>query len=215
MWSTILSINFCVVDMSTFYLDVVKDCLYTEKPDSHLRRSVQTVLYHIVDTLVRLLTPVLTFTAEEIYRYMPKSADAPVSVQLLDMIKADPTIQDSALEEKWLQILAIREVVSHNLETARQDKLIGHSLDAAVELFPNQEEYELLSSIKDILSKIFIVSQVVLQQPQANRADDGEILVKVAPATGHKCSRCWVYSESVGNDSDHPELCTRCADVLK
>ena len=207
--------NFCVVDMSTFYLDVVKDCLYTEKNDSHQRRSIQTVLYHIVNNLVRLLTPILSFTAEEIYSFMPKSANSPVSVQLLDMIKPDPAVEDSALEEKWQQILAIREVVSRHLETARKEKLIGHSLDASVELYPNQYEYELLSSIEDILSKIFIVSQTVVHQPQDGRAEGEEIIVKVSPAAGHKCSRCWIYSESVGNDKEHPELCERCAAVLK
>ncbi len=207
--------NFCVVDMSTFYLDVVKDCLYTEKHDSHQRRSIQTVLYHIVNNLVRLLAPILSFTAEEIYSFMPKSANSPVSVQLLDMIKPDPAVEDSALEEKWQQILAIREVVSRHLETARKEKLIGHSLDASVEVFPNQHEYQLLSSIEDILGKIFIVSQTVVHQPQDARVEGEEIIVKVSPAVGHKCSRCWIYSESVGNDKEHPELCERCAAVLK
>lgn len=202
--------KFCVVDMSAFYLDVVKDCLYTEKADDPRRRSVQTVLYRIADAMMRLLTPILAFTSEEVYSYMPKDADAPASVQLLDMPKADTTVYDATLEAKWARILEIREIVGKELEEARQNKQIGHSLDALVALTVGNSDYALLQSLGEDLAKIFIVSQAELAQ-----GTNEDILVKVQPAKGEKCERCWIYSETVGNSAEHPTLCARCAAVLE
>ncbi len=204
--------KFCVVDMSSFYLDIVKDCLYTELADDIRRRSVQTVLYKIGDALIRLLTPILAFTSEEVYKFMPKDANAPASVQLLDMPRAETSLYNEALENKWEDILAVRDLVSKELENARRDKLIGHSLDAEVELNPVQKEYALLESIKDDLSKIFIVSNVVLNKPVEAREG---LEIKILPAKGQKCERCWIYSETIGNDIEHPTLCSRCAGVMK
>ena len=203
--------KFCVLDMSAFYLDVIKDTLYTEKPDSAKRRSCQTVLYHIAHALTRLLVPILAFTTEEIYQYLPKPADSPESVLLLDMPEVDPAITDPALEEKWQKFLVYREEVTRALENARRDKTIGHSLDAAIVLHPDQEAYDILNSVKDDLARLFIVSQV-----QLAAADDTEGLqVEVNQAQGAKCSRCWIYSDTVGQDAEYPELCERCASVLK
>jgi isoleucyl-tRNA synthetase len=201
--------NFCVVDMSTFYLDVVKDCLYTELPADPKRRSVQTVLYHIADGLVRLLTPVLAFTSEEIYSFLPKDDIAPVSVQLLDFPKADTKLYDDELEAKWQTLLEIREAVGKELEMARQEKTIGHSLDAAVDLYVGGGDLTILKSVEKDLASIFIVSQANIKEGQ----DDLRIVV--GPAKGQKCERCWIYSESVGEDKDHPTLCSRCAAVVK
>jgi isoleucyl-tRNA synthetase len=201
--------NFCVVDMSTFYLDVVKDCLYTELPDDPKRRSVQTVLYHIADSLVRLLTPVLAFTSEEIYSFLPKAAAAPVSVQLLDFPQADISLYDDVLEAKWQTLLEIREAVGKELELARQEKIIGHSLDAAVDLYAGGDKLAILKTVGKDLASIFIVSQANIKE------GPDDLRIVVSPAKGQKCERCWIYSESVGEDKDHPTLCSRCADVVK
>ena len=204
--------KFCVLDMSAFYLDVSKDTLYTEKPDDPARRSTQTVLYYILDALTRLLTPILAFTTEEIYQYLPKDENSPISVQLLDMPKTNDMYENDELEAKWYNILEYRDVVSAALETARKEKVIGHSLDAKIVITPNEKAYTILKSLGDDLSKLFIVSMAQLNDPDNNV--DG-ISVDVSAATGEKCSRCWIYSNTVGTDKDHPELCARCAAVLK
>lgn len=201
--------KFCVVDMSAFYLDIVKDCLYTEAAADWRRRSVQTVLYHILDALARLLTPILAFTSEEIYSFMPKLAGAPQSVQLLDMPQIDPEVYDDALEAKWEEILSVRELISKELEIARRNKAIGHSLDAAVSLTPNQKDYELLKGVD--LAKMLIVSQVSLNDP----VECDELKVEISSAKGEKCERCWIYSETVGENQEHPTLCRRCAGVIE
>ena len=198
--------RFCVVDMSAFYLDVNKDLLYSEKADAPARRSVQTVLYRIADALTRLLTPILAFTTEEVYKYLPKPAGSPESVQLLDMPQFDPSIADDALEERYERFLAYREKVSAALEEARKAKSIGHSLDACVTITPDQEAYEVLKPLEDKLSMLFITSKAVLNPPASV---DG-LQVEVAPAPGQKCLRCWVHSEEINADG----LCPRCAAVL-
>jgi len=206
--------KFCVVDMSAFYLDVAKDTLYAEPADAPARRAVQTVLYHIADTLVRLLTPVLSFTAEEIFSHLPKPPLAPASAQLLDMPHYQQRLTDEALEQKWQRIIELREMISKELEGARQAKIIGHSLDAAVDLYPDQDAYELLSNMRDQLAHILIVSQVNLHQPQEARPDaaqgEPELAVAVSPAKGEKCGRCWIFSEQ----ADSAGLCPRCSAII-
>ncbi|MCL1974602.1 MAG: isoleucine--tRNA ligase [Firmicutes bacterium] len=206
--------KFCVVDMSSFYLDVAKDTLYAQMPDAKERRSVQTVLFHIADSLLRLLTPVLAFTTEEIYSYLIKPADAPKSVQLLEMPVFNEAHLDNELEAKWLRLLELREIVSHELEAARQAKIIGHSLDAAVMLYPDAASYELLASIKEQLAHILIVSQATLCEPGESNPHDPdkskELTVAVSAARGVKCGRCWIYSEH----ADENGLCPRCATVM-
>ena len=142
---------------------------------------------------------------------MPKPANSPESVMLLDMPEVDPTIADSALEEKWQKFLVYREEVTRELENARRDKTIGHSLDAAVVLYPDHEAYEILNSVKDDLARLFIVSQVCLEEPDSVEG----LQVEVSQAHGEKCSRCWIYSDTVGKDAAYPELCERCATVMK
>ncbi|MBQ9992964.1 MAG: class I tRNA ligase family protein, partial [Firmicutes bacterium] len=208
--------KFCVLDMSAFYLDVSKDTLYAELPGDIRRRSIQTVAYKTLDALMRLMAPVISFTAEEIYSYIPKSADAPCSVQLLDMPTVDAACFDEALEAKWNKILELREVVSKELELARQEKTIGHSLDAAIALYADDETFELLDSVRDELAKIFIVSKAVLAD-KGTAFDDAAgagLAVKVAAADGIKCERCWIYSDTVGESEAHPTLCRRCAEVM-
>jgi isoleucyl-tRNA synthetase len=207
--------KFCVVDMSAFYLDVAKDTLYAELPDDPARRSLQTVLYHMADNLLRLLTPVLAFTTEEVYSYLVKPAKAPLSVQLLDMPCFAPALTDAGLEEKWQRLLDLREIISRELEAARQAKVIGHSLDAALALYPDPASYELLASVKEQLAHMLIVSQVKLFKPDEERPaaaqGEAELALTVSTARGVKCGRCWIYSEQ----ADENALCPRCAAVLR
>ncbi|MBE7035513.1 MAG: isoleucine--tRNA ligase [Ruminococcaceae bacterium] len=211
--------NFCVVDMSNFYLDVIKDRLYTQKADSTARRSAQTAMYRILDSLVRLLTPILAFTCEEIWSYMPHSAkDNAEFVLLNDVPVPDVANRDDALEAKWETLLAVRGDVSKALENARNEKVIGHSLTAAVTLFADGELYELLKKEEENLVTYLIVSAVsvkpLAEAPQDAAAGDAGISVSVSAATGEKCERCWMFSESVGSNSEHPTLCSRCAENL-
>ncbi len=208
--------NFCVVDMSNFYLDVIKDRLYTEKADSVARRSAQTAMYRILDSLVRLLTPILAYTCEEIWSFMPHKADDYAEfVVLNDMPKTDASLRDEALEARWESLLAVRGDVSKALEEARNAKVIGHSLGAEVSIYAEGALYDLLKEVETDLTTYFITSAVkVLPLADASaEATLGEtgIKVSVAAAVGEKCERCWMFSETVGKNEAHPTLCSRCA----
>ena len=212
--------NFCVVDMSNFYLDVLKDRLYVEKADSATRRAAQTTIYLVLNALTRMLTPILAFTAEEIWSYLPhldgENADAAL---LNDMPTAIEIACDEAFMAKWDRIHAIREDAKKALEIARTAKTIGGSLDAQVTLTCDGDLLEFVQSVSDILPAILIVSAVKVESGTA-AADDfkGDVeglSVRVAHADHEKCSRCWMYSETVGQDAEHPDLCARCAAVLK
>ncbi|MGE5330088.1 MAG: isoleucine--tRNA ligase [Deltaproteobacteria bacterium] len=209
--------NFCVVDMSNFYLDIIKDRLYTSKADSIDRRAAQTAMYEILDVLVRMLTPMLAFTTEEIWQYMPhrKSHDKE-SILLNEWPVVNEKYIDEKLEEKWNKILDIRSDVSKALEVARTEKIIGHSLNAKVTLYADEKNFAFLDGIKDELVTIFIVSAVELAKGSGGLAK-GELTgleIKVENAPGEKCERCWMYSESVGKDAGHPTLCGRCAGTV-
>ncbi len=211
--------KFCVVDMSAFYLDIVKDRLYTSAPDDRKRRATQTVLNEIINALMRLIAPVLTFTSEEIYRYLPKAADAPVSVQLLDMPPVRPEWTNKMLAEKWTRIFAVRERISKALEEARKSKAIGHSLDACVELYADAERFAEIEAMGQDWAQLCIVSAFRLYGPgtalPAGLTQEDGLAVRVTAAEGEKCERCWIYSETVGSDPEHPTLCARCAAVMK
>jgi len=212
--------NFCAVDMSAFYLDVIKDRLYTFKADSPERKSAQTVMYEIILALVKMLTPILAFTTEEIWQYLPHS-EAESSVQLTEWPRYDDRYVDAALEEKWNKILALREFVAKPLEEARRDKVIGHALDAQVNLYAQEEQYAFLAEIKEDLATIFITSSVVLHKAEQlpEEAFTGEefagLGVIVTKAPGEKCERCWIYSETTGQNEQYPTLCQRCAAVIE
>lgn len=213
--------NFCAVELSAFYLDILKDRVYTALPGSIERRAAQTAMYEILNTLVVMVAPVLTFTSEEVWQYMPKQQGRPESVQLASWPTARPEHLDAALEIKWDKILAMRSEITKALETARRNKVIGHSLDAAVSLYAAGEELTALSAIKDDLATLLIVSDVTLsdqlnQAPgEAYRAENMQMAVAIAPAQGGKCERCWIYSPTVDQDNEHPALCQRCATVVK
>lgn len=208
--------NFCVVDMSNFYLDIIKDRLYTQKADSVLRRSAQTAMYQILHTLVRLLAPILAFTSEEIWGFMPHTEqDKTESVLLNRMPEGNASYRDDALLERWETLRSVRAEVSKALELARTEKVIGHSLNAKVTLYAKEDLYALLKQYETELSTIFIVSDLALVEGEGDASTvAGEqvspLWVKVEVAPGEKCERCWMYSETVGED----HLCQRCRDVL-
>lgn len=210
--------NFCAVEMSAFYLDVSKERLYVLNPNDPARKSAQTATYHVLSTLVRLIAPVLAFTAEEIWNYMPGAKDEFESVHFA-LWPEQNVAGNAALEEKWDKLLLIRGEVSKALELARKEKAIGKSLDAKVTVYGTQEDITALKAI-DALREVFIVSAVELADikdaPQdAFKGEDCEIEVVVGKADGEKCERCWVYSEELGKDADHPTLCPRCASIVR
>ena len=213
--------NFCAIDLSSIYLDILKDRVYTAKPDSVERRAAQTAMYEILDTLVRLVSPVLTFSAEEVWQHMPKVAGMPESIQLADWPAARSEYLDKQLEDKWNKLLTVRSELTKALEQARRTKVIGHSLDAAIAIYASDDVYEQLNAQGEELATLLIVSkanvkQGVQQAPDnAYRSAELPLAVVVTPAQGEKCERCWIYSDTIGEDSEHGTLCERCAGVLK
>ncbi|WP_418790532.1 isoleucine--tRNA ligase [Phosphitispora sp. TUW77] len=213
--------NFCAVDMSAFYLDIAKDRVYTSVPDSLERRAAQTVMYEIITSLVKLMAPVLAFTSEEIWRYIPRSAGDPGSVQLADMPQVKEEYIDEELEAKWEKIIKARNEITKALEQARRDKVIGHSLDAAVTVYADEELYSFLEPVAEQLASILIVSAAELKKDAD--APGGVIVseempglkIKVDQAAGGKCERCWTYKEEVGKDPVYITLCGKCLDVVR
>ncbi len=210
--------NFCVVDMSNFYLDVIKDRLYTSKKDSKERRAAQTCMYTILDAIVRLIAPILCYTSDEIWSFMPhKASDKKDGVIFNDMPKVEQAWKDEALEAKWERILGVKSDVSKALELARRDKIIGKSLDARVEIFAQGEPYKFISEIPD-LAAVLIVSAVTVTEGEGEGVkgeNEPAIAVRVTAAEGERCERCWKVTASVGEDKAHPTLCRRCAEILK
>ncbi|RII30829.1 MAG: isoleucine--tRNA ligase [Geobacter sp.] len=210
--------GFCTVEMSAFYLDILKDRVYTSKKDSNGRRSAQTVMYRILDTLVRLLAPVLSFTSDEVWQYMPGPREA--SVHMAARPALNPEWKDDALVERWERIMKVRADVSKALELARADKIVGHPLDAQVTINAADELAKFLREYRDELNSIFIVSKVdldtVITPEEGFNSDSIEglrILVQAAP--GQKCDRCWCYSEELGTDTEHPSICPKCTVAVK
>ena len=198
-------INFFNVELSSFYLDYGKDILYIEGEDSHKRQSMLTVLYTVLSKSVRLLAPILSFTAEEVYDNMPYE-DAE-SVHLTDF-PAKNVIEDAALEAKWDKLLEVRDDVNKALEESRNEKVIGKSLEAAVEVYSNDAEVvELLNSVAN-LNQFFIVSKVEVKENDGVSYDLAT--VKVTKAEGHRCERCWNIVDEVNEEG----LCPRCASIL-
>ncbi len=208
--------NFCAVDMSAFYLDVLKDRLYTAPATSQARRSAQTAIYRILDTLTRLIAPVLSFTAEEIWRHLPGEREESVHLALFP--EEISGLRDPELEQRYEQLLQLRSAVSKALELARGEKIIGHSLDALVRLeVPEGPWRGLVERYLDQLPTLCIVSQVEMAEGLAESetaADIPGLKVRVEKATGEKCQRCWNYSPSTGQDTSHPGICRRCVEAL-
>lgn len=208
--------NFCTVDMSNFYLDVLKDRLYVEPKNSAARRAAQTAMYRILRALDMLVAPVIPFTAEEIWSYMPVDRNYYAASVMLNEIPNPSGKTDEMFLQKWDKIIAVRTDVNKALETARGAKLIGKSLEAKVVLECSGELYEFLMAELSGLATVFIVSQVELSKLEAI-VSTGEVTglnVRVEAADGAKCERCWTFSTDVGQNNAHPTLCGRCATIV-
>ena len=205
---------FCVTDMSSFYLDIIKDRLYTAKANSKERRAAQTAMYIILDSLVRIIAPLTSFTAEEIWKYMNKSKSEKVeSVMLTTYPEVNPEYENEELRAKWEKIVKIKEIVSKKLEEARAEKTIGHSLNAKVTLFAEGDLYSFIKENKDLLQTVFIISNLEIEENQ--RSNEEKLGVKIEQAEGKKCERCWMYSTTVGEDKENPTICHKCSEALK
>lgn len=218
--------NFCTVELSSFYLDILKDRLYTAGAKSKVRRSAQTALHEILFVLAKILSPILSFTAEEIWQAIPIEQRDRVSVQLCAWPILKKKYYDPSLEEKWNKLLSLRGEVSKALEMARNNKLIGNSLEAQVFLSATGSTQRFLEENLALLPMIFIVSDVKLYPIPADLLGEvkeginfkseniDKLVITVIKAGGKKCERCWNYSKTVGSDVKHATLCRRCVDVL-
>jgi isoleucyl-tRNA synthetase len=211
--------NYCTLDLSAFYLDILKDRLYTAPPKSKARKSAQTVMFYLLDALVRLMAPLLPFTAEEIWAHMPEYSDKLKSVHLTLLPALKSQWRDAQLAQKWETLLKVRAETTKALEEARAKKIIGHPLDASVTLSVQEDLYAALEPYAEDLRFIFIVSQVSLLKNET--LDDSFVSenveglrIKIETAPGEKCERCWVYETSVGSDSSRPSICERCQKAL-
>ena len=209
--------NFCTIDLSNFYLDIIKDRLYVEKPDSVSRRAAQTAIYRILRDMTLAFAPILAFTCEEIWANLPKSSDHnPEACVFNEMPKGKAGDETAEFMAKWERIRKIRDEVNKALENARNQKTIGKSLEAQVTLKADGELYAFLKENEAVLEPVFIVSKVVLEQGAAAQttAETEGLEVTVSKAHGEKCERCWAYSDTVGKDEKHPTLCARCAAII-
>ncbi len=210
--------NFCVLDLSSFYLDIVKDRLYVSPKKSLARRSAQTAMNEILEVLVRLMAPILSFTADEVWEHMKDEGLHPsVHTDLFRPVKEE--YKNPELADRWENILKVRSEVTKALEIARKDKIIGHSLDASVLLGLPDDLLEKINPYKDQLRTIFIVSSVdIVPAEKIETGFESEVIeglmVQVTSSRDKKCERCWVHDPTVGDDSQHPTTCKRCISAL-
>lgn len=202
--------NFCVVDMSNFYLDVLKDRLYTEKADSKARRAAQTSIYIILNAMTRMIAPILAYTSDEIWKYMPHSSNEKAEHVIYNEMpeKVDISIDDDFMAF-WDEIHELRDDVKKSLETFIKDKTIKSSLEAKVTLGASGDKLAFLNKSENELATAFIVSEVEIVD------NSSELEIRIDKAEGEKCERCWVISKTVGENSEHPTLCSRCCENLK
>ncbi|MCD6292639.1 MAG: isoleucine--tRNA ligase, partial [Deltaproteobacteria bacterium] len=209
--------NFCAVTLSSFYLEIVKDRLYILRQDDPVRRSSQTILYLVLNTLVRLCAPILAFTADEVWRYMPE-AGTDESIHLQEFLNLDENCECPELAATWEELLGVRRLALKELEGARRDKVIGNSLEARLELGVRGSTATLLESYQDQLADIFIVSQVslkTLSDGESGSEENPDLSITVCPARGEKCARCWCYNEELtAPDAEFPGICPRCLKQL-
>ena len=212
--------DFCIVDLSAIYFDVLKDRLYTSAPKSLARRSAQTALWRLGEALVRLLAPVTSFTSEEVWGFLPTVDGRPESVHLAlfpqpaDLTGELPSGFDAAaVESDWDTLVKVRNEALKVLETSRAEKKIGGSLEAQLHVAASEQLYPVLERHRDQLRYLFIVSDVVLEKSLASNGDTG-LAITVNRAPGQKCERCWNYSTHVGEDKTYPTVCERCSAVL-
>jgi isoleucyl-tRNA synthetase len=215
--------DYCVVDLSSFYFDVLKDRLYTKAPGNNSRRSAQTAVWKISSALVRLAAPILVFTSEEIWKYLPKLKGEPESVHMTLFPEAESLACGIAKDaaEKWERLAQVRSAVLVALEQARAAKIIGGGLEAKVQLRAGPEApglQKLLEEKLPILPALFIVSQVRVAPSAIAASIPAETLpgltIKIERADGAKCERCWNYSTRVGENNRYPTVCERCTEAL-
>jgi isoleucyl-tRNA synthetase len=212
--------NFCTDDMSKLYIDITKDRVYVENPTSKARRSAQTALYYVISALVKMIAPILAFTAEEMWQAIPHAeSDTKESVYLNDMPAFDLALTYAEIRERWDSLFEMRDDVMKALELARAEKMVGKSLEAKITVYTeNKEKMEILESFGKELSTVFIVSGVSLVSgPAANGAhteEGSDLSVLVQGADGCKCDRCWSYSEQGISTEDGGFLCERCRKIL-
>jgi isoleucyl-tRNA synthetase len=213
-------LNFCAVELSAFYFDVLKDRLYISAPGSPGRRSAQTAMWRILEALVRLLAPIMSFTCDEVWGALPPVADRAASVHVAqfptraEILGGAQVPDDPRHLEDWTSLLAVRDQVLKALEEARNAKQIGKSLEAEVRLYATDSAYVVLARYQELLRYLFIVSAVTLEQKPSGNGT-GSVAVQVGRAPGAKCDRCWNYSVHVGEDKDYPSVCERCSAVLR
>lgn len=204
--------NFCVVDMSNFYFDVLKDRLYTEKSDGELRRAAQTTIYIILDAMTRMIAPILAFTSDEIWKYMKHSKnDDAENVVFNSMPEKTGINADEEFITKWDRIHETRDIVKKAIEVAVKAKEIRSSLETKITLKCTGEMYDFLKSVESELTAAYIVSEIEI----VNDESATELKVEVSHAAGEKCERCWCFSNTVGKNPKHITLCERCAKVLE
>jgi isoleucyl-tRNA synthetase len=215
--------DFATVDLSAFYFDILKDRLYTAPASSVRRRAAQTTLYRIADALVRVVAPLLSFTADEVWKHLPAPHLREKSVHLATFVspgdlRAGLSTEHLQRLENWPRLIALREEVLKALEVARQEKFIGGSLEARVALAVSQDLQPLVEQYRGLLRYLFIVSQVEVSQQAVEGATASGLAglsVKIEKAAGQKCDRCWNFSEQVGKDQRYPTVCERCSAALK
>ncbi|MBV7503807.1 isoleucine--tRNA ligase [Bacillus sp. sid0103] len=209
--------NFCTLDLSSFYLDFAKDVLYIEAADNHERRAIQTVLYESLLALTKLVSPILSHTADEVWNFIPSVSEE--SVQLTDFPEYQELENAKALEEKWTKFMNLRDDVLKALEEARNQKVIGKSLTAKVTLYVNEKSRTLLDSIEENMKQLFIISGFEVagtyEEAPENAVKLETAAIVVTKAEGETCERCWIVTPEVGQDPEHPTLCPRCAEVVK
>lgn len=197
--------DFCVTNLSAYYLDMSKDRLYCDKKDSKTRRSAQTAMNEILSAIIRIMAPILSFTAEDIYRHNKEGKES--SVFLLEMPKPKTEYDNKNLKEKWQILFKIREQLYKEIEEKRQTKEIASSTEAKVIITTNHDTYKLLTSVNHMLPMFFIVSQVEIKE--------GPETIQIEHSSGQKCDRCWQIKESVGKNKSHPTLCNRCVGAVE
>jgi isoleucyl-tRNA synthetase len=210
--------NFAVVDMSNLYLNIVKDRLYVLDKNDPSRRAVQTALEIVLHTMTVIIAPVLSFTAEEIWSHMPHRETE--SVLLADWPKLPAEYEDEALAQRWDTIFRVRESVNAVLEKGRRERLIGNSLEALIDLYPNENLFAALKDYRSQLAAIYIVSDCRLheavEEPEKGSTEilDAGLYISLKMAPGSKCARCWMISPTVRKLTQDGDICARCAGIL-
>ena len=212
--------NFCANDLSAFYLDIIKDRLYILPSNDLRRKDAQTAMFIVLDSIVRIIAPVLSFTAEEIYKHIPKRKEQSQSILLELMPKLDEKFYDKKLSDKWKKIIVLRKEVTKSLEEARINKIIGHPLDAELEIKILDSKFqEQLNDLDEKLNDIFIVSKITFVQNLDEKSFKSQEIqgleIKVNKSLSQKCERCWRFDTSVNKNKEHPNICSRCHNVLE